>query len=99
APREADRLLRDRPRFALALLYRAVASQARSDYAAAIRDYRVVAESRDAERDRLTFALSMIVDLGTAHGAAAEALAAADRLVALEPSADHHLKRGRALES
>src|SRR5437879_1228815 len=43
-------------------------------------------------------AYRMIVDLATAHGAAEEALAAADRLVALRPSADHRLRRGRVLQ-
>src|SRR5438309_2160282 len=87
--READALLRERPGFAPALLYRALANHARSDDAEAIRDFRAVAEVQGARVEHQTLALAMIVDLATAHGAAEEALAAADRLVALRPSADH----------
>jgi tetratricopeptide (TPR) repeat protein len=95
---EADTLLRERPRFAPALLYRALASHARSDDGAALRDFRAVAEVQGVELEHQTFALAMIVDLATANGAAEEALAAADRLVALRPSAEHRLRRGRALQ-
>jgi len=96
--READALLRERPGFAPALLYRALANHARSDDAEAIRDFRAVAEVQGARVEHQTLALAMIVDLATAHGAAEEALAAADRLVALRPSADHRLRRGRVLQ-
>jgi len=95
---EADTLLRARPGFAPALLHRALARHARSDHAEAIRDFRAVAEMQGAALEHRTFALSMIVDLGIEHGAAGEALAAADRLVAVQPSADHYLKRGRVLQ-
>ena len=98
AIREADALLKDRPRFGPAILYRALASHALSDHAGAIRDFREVAEMQGVALEHQTFALSMIVDLGMEHGAAEEALAAADRLVSLKPSADHSLKRGRVLQ-
>jgi len=97
AIREADTLLRDRPGFGPALLYRALARHARSEHVEAIRDFRAIAGLPDAPLEQRTFALSMIVDLGMEHEAEAEALAAADRLVSLQPSADHSLKRGRVL--
>src|SRR5439155_17101813 len=96
--READALLRDRHGFGPAILYRALASHALSDHAGAIRDFRAVAEMQGVALEHQTFALSMVVDLGMEHGAPEAALAAADRLVSLQPSAHHSLKRGRVLQ-
>jgi tetratricopeptide (TPR) repeat protein len=97
--READAILRARPGFARAQLYRALAYHARNDAADALRDFQAVAEAADVDRRSRVLALSMVSDLGLAHDMAAVALAAADRLVALDPGATMLLRRGRALEA
>jgi tetratricopeptide (TPR) repeat protein len=97
--READTVLRLRPGFAPAHLYRALAYHARQAGAAALRDFQAVAEAADADSSSRLLALGMVADLGLAQGVAQVALAAADRLLALEPGSTTLLRRGRALEA
>ena len=97
--READTVLRLRPDFPPARLYRALAYHARKAAGAALRDFQAVAEAADVDPKSRTLALSMVIDLGLAQGMADVALPAADRLVALEPGAMTELRRGRALEA
>ncbi len=97
--READTLLARRPGLAPARLYRAMASDANGDDAGALREFSAVADGAGVRPEQRVFALGMALDVATRQGATEAALAAAERLAELAPSAETHAKRGRVLES
>jgi tetratricopeptide (TPR) repeat protein len=97
--READTVLHHRPAFTPARLYRGLAHHATAVHAAALDDFQRVAEAPDAEPQSRALALGMVTDLALAQGQGQVALAAAERLQALQPGAVTALRRGRSLEA
>jgi tetratricopeptide (TPR) repeat protein len=72
------------------------AREARVD---ALRDFQAVAAAADVDRRSRLLALTMVTDLALAQGVPGIALAAADRLLTLDPGGTTLLRRGRALEA